>query len=319
MRRKDREVTEKEEIKNILNSCKTCHLAMAENNIPYVVPLSYGYQMENDVLTIYFHSAAEGKKIDILKNNHQVCFEMCQEGRPVFAKETPCNSGYYYSSVIGFGQVTFIEDAKEKCDALKRIVLHQSGFQVEISEEQAAGVCVYKVATTDYTGKRKAEAKAHPGKEPGQDDEKKPSCVETNCVNIYVDGSYNKVTNEFSYGMVVLRDGREECYCERFHDEALATMHNVAGEIKGAEAAMQYALDHKLSEINIFHDYEGIAKWCLGQWKANKDGTKAYKNFFNEASKSVRIQFSKVTGHSHDKYNDMADKLAKKALGLEKG
>lgn len=94
-------------------------------------------------------------------------------------------------------------------------------------------------------------------------------------------------------------------------------MRNVAGEIKGAEAAMQYALDKSLPAIEIYHDYEGIAKWCLGEWKTNKEGTKAYKAFYDEASRRVRISFVKVTGHSNDKYNDMADELAKEALGIK--
>ena len=136
------------------------------------------------------------------------------------------------------------------------------------------------------------------------------------CVEIYVDGSYNSATGEFSYGMVVLLGGQEETYSQSFQDEELATMRNVAGEIKGAEAAMQYALDHGIREISIYHDYEGIAKWCLGEWKTNKEGTKAYKAFYDKARSQVKISFVKVAGHSGNKYNDMADELAKEALGI---
>ena len=136
------------------------------------------------------------------------------------------------------------------------------------------------------------------------------------CVEIYVDGSYNSATGEFSYGMVVLLGGQEETYSQSFRDEELATMRNVAGEIKGAEAAMQYALDHGIREIAIYHDYEGIAKWCLGEWKTNKEGTKAYKAFYDKAKSRVKIRFVKVAGHSGNKYNDMADELAKEALGI---
>ena len=136
------------------------------------------------------------------------------------------------------------------------------------------------------------------------------------CVKIYVDGSYNSAAREFSYGMVVLSKEGEETYSQKFDDVSLAAMHNVAGEIKGAQAAMQYALDHQIPAIEIYHDYEGIAKWCLGLWKTNKEGTKAYKEFYEIASRHVKISFVKVAGHSNDKYNDMADELAKKALGL---
>ncbi len=137
-------------------------------------------------------------------------------------------------------------------------------------------------------------------------------------VKIYVDGSFNSATREFSYGMVALREEREETFCKKFDDKELATMRNVAGEIKGAEAAMQYALDRGIPAIAIYHDYEGIAKWCLGEWKTNRKGTKAYKEFFDKASKEIDIKFVKVTGHSNDKYNDMADQLAKKALRTSK-
>lgn len=139
----------------------------------------------------------------------------------------------------------------------------------------------------------------------------------TDTVPIYVDGSYNKVTKEFSYGMVVLLKEGEQTFCKSYRDEELATMHNVAGEIKGAEAAMRYAMENHIPAITIYHDYEGIAKWCLGDWKTNKEGTKAYKAFYEEASKEVSIRFQKVTGHSGDHYNDLADHLAKKALGID--
>lgn len=135
-------------------------------------------------------------------------------------------------------------------------------------------------------------------------------------VRIYVDGSYHAKTGEFSYGMVVLNGQTEETYCKSFRDEALSSMHNVAGEIKGAEAAMRYALEHGIDKIVIYHDYEGIARWCLGEWKTNKEGTRAYKAFYDEVKDRVSIRFVKVAGHSNDKYNDMADELAKKALGI---
>lgn len=137
-----------------------------------------------------------------------------------------------------------------------------------------------------------------------------------NAVEIYVDGSYHADTKEFSYGMVVLVDGKEEKFSQKMTDPELAQMRNVAGEIKGSEAAMQYALDHKIPSIIIYHDYQGIASWCNGDWKANKQGTIAYRDFYKKASQKIKIQFRKVKGHSNDKYNDMVDQLAKEALGI---
>lgn len=157
MRRKDREVTEMSEINDILSLCKTCHLAMIDEAMPYVIPLNFGYELNGETLTLYFHSAKEGRKIDILKKNNQVCFEMCCEGEPVFARETPCNSGYYYSCVHGFGNAEFVTEPSEKCEALTAIVRQQAGFSPVFTEAQANGVCVYKVVTVDFTGKRKPQ------------------------------------------------------------------------------------------------------------------------------------------------------------------
>ena len=140
--------------------------------------------------------------------------------------------------------------------------------------------------------------------------------VEEDRLRIYVDGSFHAGPGEFSYGMVVLIDGREEKFSQKMSDPELAQMRNVAGEIKGSEAAMQYALDHKIPSIIIYHDYQGIASWCNGDWKANKAGTIAYRDFYQKAKKSVHIEFRKVKGHSNDKYNDMVDELAKEALDL---
>lgn len=132
----------------------------------------------------------------------------------------------------------------------------------------------------------------------------------------YVDGSYDGSTQAFSYGMVLFCEGQELHFSEKYTDPDLASMHNVAGELKGAEAAMRYCLDNRISSITIYHDYEGIAKWCSGEWQAKKAGTIAYTEFYQQASAKVRIQFVKVKGHSGDKYNDLADQLAKKALGI---
>lgn len=156
MRRKDREVTDIDEIKDILNLCKTCHVAMVEENIPYIVPLSYGYEIEGNTLTLYLHSAKEGRKIDILRKNNQVCYEMSDEGEPLHA-ETPCNSGYYFSSIIGFGEVIFIEDEEEKCKALTKMFAQQTGKEVIFNAQQAQAVCVYKIISTEFTGKRKSK------------------------------------------------------------------------------------------------------------------------------------------------------------------
>ena len=132
----------------------------------------------------------------------------------------------------------------------------------------------------------------------------------------YVDGSFNVATGEFSYGVVMFHDGKEHTFSKSFSDPELASMRNVAGEIKGSEAAMEYAYKNGMKTLTIYHDYEGISKWPLRLWAANKEGTKAYQQYYDEIKKYVDIKFVKVKGHSGDKYNDLADKLAKEALGI---
>lgn len=157
MRRKDREVTEMEKIRDIIELCKTCHVAMIDSGTPYVIPLSFGYELAGNVLTLYFHSAKEGRKIDILHNNNSVCFEMCYGGKPAMAAETPCNSGYYFSCIHGFGNVTFVSDSDEKCRALSLLMKRQAGLDISFTAAQAESVCVYKIVSTDFTGKKKSE------------------------------------------------------------------------------------------------------------------------------------------------------------------
>ena len=93
-------------------------------------------------------------------------------------------------------------------------------------------------------------------------------------------------------------------------------MRNVAGELKGAMTAMRYALLNGYTEITIFHDYAGISAWALKKWKTNLESTAAYSAFYDDISKKIKVDFIKVPAHSGVRYNEMADKLAKKALNL---
>ena len=154
MRRKDREVTDLNEIDQIIGMCKTASVAMNDGGRPYVVPLSYGYKLTDGELVLYFHCAKEGRKLDILKVDQNVCFTMYNEGNPIHA-ETPCNSGYYFSSVIGNGKVLFIEDLEEKKEALHIMFKHQSGRAVNFTEQQANSVFVFKIVSKDFTAKKK--------------------------------------------------------------------------------------------------------------------------------------------------------------------
>ena len=130
----------------------------------------------------------------------------------------------------------------------------------------------------------------------------------------YVDGSYNVATGEYSCGVVLFYRGQEMHLAEKGTDEELASMRNVAGEILGARRAMEECIRRGIGALTIYHDYQGIASWCLGEWKINKEGTKAYKEYFDSIQDVCQVNFVKVKGHSADKYNDLADELAKSVI-----
>jgi len=140
---------------------------------------------------------------------------------------------------------------------------------------------------------------------------------EPGCAIAYVDGSFSEGSGLFSYGVVFFYAEEELHFSQSFNEPDLLSMRNVAGEIMGAGQAMKAARKLGCRKLSIFHDYEGIAKWCTGEWKANKDWTKAYKRFYDEVSSEIEITFSKVKAHSKDPYNDLADQLAKDALSKE--
>ena len=133
----------------------------------------------------------------------------------------------------------------------------------------------------------------------------------------YVDGSFNEETKEFGYGVVMFYKGEESHMKGSSDDADLVDMRNVAGEIQGAMKAMDFAVQNEISNLTIYHDYLGISKWCSGDWKANKKGTKAYKMFYDQCKKQVNITFEKVDAHTGDKYNELADDLAKEAVGIK--
>lgn len=130
----------------------------------------------------------------------------------------------------------------------------------------------------------------------------------------YVDGSYNVATGEYSCGVVFMVGDEEIHIARKGESEELASMRNVAGEILGAELAMRKAVELGLQRLDIYHDYQGVASWCLGEWKTNREGTRAYKAYFDSIRERLEVRFNKVKGHSGDKYNDLADELAKSAI-----
>lgn len=133
----------------------------------------------------------------------------------------------------------------------------------------------------------------------------------------YVDGSYKAETEEFAYGAILFVNGEEIEFSGADTNPEVKDMRNVAGELKGAMVVMNYCVKHGIKDLEIYHDYEGIARWCRGEWKTTKPGTKMYKAYYDSICDKLNVTFVKVKGHSDDVNNDRADRLAKSALGIE--
>ena len=150
MRRKDKEITDKAEIEAILKKAFVCHLGLSDGDRPYVVPMNYGYEDGH----IYLHCAAEGKRLDIIKKNNKVCFEMdLFEIEVVKKNDQPCDWGTSYRSVIGYGTAKLIESAEEKSRALGIIVKSLDDRSFTFPEKEVKRTAVIDITITEMTGK----------------------------------------------------------------------------------------------------------------------------------------------------------------------
>lgn len=152
MRRKDREVTVIDEKIEIISNCKVIRLAMKDKEGLYIVPLNFGYSYLNDKLTLYFHSAKEGRKLDGIVENPEVAFEMDCEHKLIEA-EIPCLYGFSYKSIIGNGVSSIVENMEEKKSALSLLMKHQTGKDFTFEDKHAKAVTVFKVEVTNFSAK----------------------------------------------------------------------------------------------------------------------------------------------------------------------
>ncbi len=154
MRRANREVKNKSELINIIEGCKTCRMGMIDDGKPYVVPLNFGYKIVDSVITIYLHSAKEGRKIEILTKNNTVCIEMDRMNE-LITGENGCDYSCYFESFIGEGQAVILENAEAKIDALNAIMKHQTGrddfsYDLRVLDK----TLIIAIELNHYTGKR---------------------------------------------------------------------------------------------------------------------------------------------------------------------
>lgn len=158
MRRKECEVTDSRQIREFLASCEICRIAFCDQGQPYLVPLSFGmaFDEQGRLQTLYFHGAREGRKIDCLKANPQVCFEMDGKAQ-VKPGQVTCAFSMRYQSVIGQGTARFLEDAQEKCAALNAVMAHYTGrSRWDYADAQLAATCVFCVNVDQLSCKLRA-------------------------------------------------------------------------------------------------------------------------------------------------------------------
>ncbi len=149
MRRTDKALTAIKSIEEIITSSTVCRLALSLDDTPYVVPMSFGYAAE----TIYFHSAREGKKIDIIKKNNKVCFEFDID-HEIVKSEKACKWSMKFRSVIGFGKASFIDNMEEKQHALNIIMQNYTDKTFQFPEKNLENTLVIKIDIDHMVGKQ---------------------------------------------------------------------------------------------------------------------------------------------------------------------
>ena len=150
MRRKDKEIQARDEIVEIIEKTTVCRLGLCRDNSPYVVPLNFGYRDG----CLYIHCAKEGRKMDMIRANPRICFEIDTD-LEVIRAEKPCDWGMKFASVIGFGTASVLEEPEEKKGGLDAIMEHYSSKpQQPYPESYLKHTAVIRVEVEEMTGKR---------------------------------------------------------------------------------------------------------------------------------------------------------------------
>lgn len=152
--RREREVTDINEITEILKKGKVVRVGMIDGDEPYVVPMNYGFEFANGELILYLHSALKGRKLDIIKENPKVFIEIDCDIVP-FEGESACHYGVTYSSVMGLGKAEIIEDIEEKKAAMAYLMKTQTEKDFDFSEKMVSVVSVIKITVPEITAKKR--------------------------------------------------------------------------------------------------------------------------------------------------------------------
>lgn len=162
MTRRELEITNPEQILDILNQCRILHLGLVDEGMPYIVPMNYGFTMEDGRLTLYLHGANKGYKLDVIRKNPVCCFEM-ECGVTPFEGKAACQYGTAYYSLMGRGKAVIVEDVQEKMKALTILMKTQTGKDFEFNERLVSIVSVIRIDVDCYTAKHRPAPPAMKG------------------------------------------------------------------------------------------------------------------------------------------------------------
>ena len=154
MTKRELQITDESQIRAILDAGKVLHLGLCVDNEPYVVPMNYGYRLEEGKLVFYLHSAIRGRKLDMIQANPRVFIELDCDRTP-FEGDKPCQYGLSYSSVMGRGSARIIEDPAEKMEAMKLLMKTQTEKDFSFTEQLVRIVAVIRVDVDEFTAKHR--------------------------------------------------------------------------------------------------------------------------------------------------------------------
>jgi nitroimidazol reductase NimA-like FMN-containing flavoprotein (pyridoxamine 5'-phosphate oxidase superfamily) len=150
MRRKEKKIRNRTLIEEIINKAQVFRLGLCKDNMPYVLPMSFGYDGE----FIYFHTAREGMKIEYMESNNQVCFELEHDTRVIPNDDAACNWTFSFYSVIGFGTVEELTDSHDRIRALGQIMKHYSNRDWDFKPQAMEAIRLWRISIASITGKQ---------------------------------------------------------------------------------------------------------------------------------------------------------------------
>lgn len=154
MRRNDRELNDVSDLESIISRSDVCRVAFADNDIPYIVTMNFGYS-GGDHPCFYFHCANEGRKLDMMRKNNLVCFELDTDHK-IYEGENGCDWGMKFSSVIGYGKLSILQERESRINGMDNIMSHYSDKKGFSYDERVLGnTTILRLDIEEMSGKRK--------------------------------------------------------------------------------------------------------------------------------------------------------------------